>query len=86
VGESTANLPTLYVAGFDAATDLLGLWRRFAAFGEIAALRVVRDPQTERPRGFAYVTFAEGRAAVVAQLALDGTAVGDRILRVAPAL
>lgn len=57
------------------------LWEHFKECGEIANVRIIRDPATSFGKGFAYVEFKE-RAAVSLALKLNGTPCGERKLRI----
>ncbi len=83
---ATAHCYTLYVGGIGHDADVGALRALFEDFGEIAAVRVVCDGRTARCRGFGYVSFEEPRAAIDAQLALDGRSLDGKRLRVTPAL
>lgn len=54
----------------------------FAAVGEIAEVVLPTDRDTGRPRGFAFVTFADPAVAAQAIETLNGTELGGRALRV----
>ncbi len=82
----SSNLHTLYVGGLGQHADANTLRHLFADFGGVTDVRVARDRVTSRSRGFGYVSFADPRGAIDAQLALDGRSLGDGRLRVALAL
>lgn len=77
---------TLYVGGIGSEADAATLLDLFAGFDALVTASVVRDRATSRCRGYGYVTFTSGRAAIEAQLALDGRRIGPQRLRVVPAL
>jgi cold-inducible RNA-binding protein len=54
----------------------------FGGIGEIAELVVPTDRDSGRPRGFAFVTFADADLAARAIEQLNGTELGGRTLRV----
>jgi RNA recognition motif-containing protein len=54
----------------------------FAPMGEIAEVFVPLDRASGRPRGFAFVTFADAASAAQAIQKLDGVELGGRNLRV----
>jgi RNA recognition motif-containing protein len=54
----------------------------FAPMGEIADVFVPIDRDSGRPRGFAFVTFADSESASKAIQQLDGVELGGRNLRV----
>ncbi|WP_035611137.1 RNA-binding protein, partial [Haloferula sp. BvORR071] len=57
----------------------------FAAFGPVEKVKIVTDRETGRPRGFCFVTLADGSKAKEAAEAVDGKDFGGRPLRVNPA-
>jgi RNA recognition motif-containing protein len=83
---ATAHSYTLYVGGIGHDADVGALRSLFEGFGEIASVRIVCDGRTAQCRGFGYVSFEEPRAAIDAQLALDGRSLDGKRLRVTPAL
>jgi cold-inducible RNA-binding protein len=54
----------------------------FAPMGEITEVALPTDRDTGRPRGFAFVTFADSDVAAQAIEKLNGTELGGRALRV----
>lgn len=56
----------------------------FGQHGEVKEVKIILDRETGRSRGFAFVTYADA-SAVEEALALDGTAVKGRDLRVSVA-
>ena len=70
----------LYVDGIGSDADAATLIDLFVAFDDRVTASVVGC------RGFGYVCFTNGRAAIEAQLALDGRRIGRQRLRVVPAL
>ncbi len=73
--ESNSPL-TLYVGGLGRQADTSTLRTLFADFGGVTDVRVVLDQATTHCRGFGYVSFADPRGAIDAQLALDGRSLG----------
>jgi cold-inducible RNA-binding protein len=58
----------------------------FAPMGEITEIVVPTDRDSGRPRGFAFVTFANGESATQAIEKLNGVELGGRNLRVNEAM
>jgi RNA recognition motif-containing protein len=72
----------LYVGNLPWSIDDQGLTNLFAAHGAVKRAKVVKDRETNRSRGFGFVTMgspAEGQAAIQA---LNGTDCDGRPLRV----
>ena len=54
----------------------------FAAYGEVDSVNVIRDRDTGRPRGFAFVEMSDSEAAKAAIEGVNGTDLGGRALKV----
>ena len=54
----------------------------FAAYGEVDSVNVIRDRDTGRPRGFAFVEMTDSEAAKAAIEGVNGTDMGGRALKV----
>ncbi|GAA5943011.1 hypothetical protein JCM3775_000231 [Rhodotorula graminis] len=54
----------------------------FSQYGEIVDINMPRDPQTGKPRGFAWLMYADQRSTVLAVDNLNGATVLGRTLRV----
>ncbi|HEX6930366.1 MAG TPA: RNA-binding protein [Gammaproteobacteria bacterium] len=71
----------LYVGNFPYSVDEDQLRDLFSPYGEIEDLAMIKDRDTGRPKGFAFVTFASQQAAEKA-LEQDGKDLGGRPLKV----
>ena len=58
------------------------LWQLFGPFGAVQNVKVVRDLQTNKCKGFGFVTMTSYDEAVVAIQSLNGFALGNRVLQV----
>ena len=56
--------------------------RLFAAYGQVDRVTIVRDRETDGPRGFGFVEMASSEEGNKAIAALNGTLLGDRALKV----
>ena len=72
----------VFVGNMSFETTREELQELFAQAGEIAEVVIPTDRMSGRPRGFAFVTFANDEAAAAAIQKLDGQALGGRNLRV----
>jgi RNA recognition motif-containing protein len=72
----------LYVGNLSFNTSESQLNELFAQYGELLSASLVMDRETGRPRGFAFVEFANAEHAKAAIAALDGTAFDGRNLTV----
>ena len=72
----------LYVGNLSFNTTNETLRAAFAANGEVTDVHVVMDRETQRPRGFAFVTMGSPDAAQKAIAAMNGALLDGRPLRV----
>lgn len=72
----------VYVGNMSYDTTDNDLRELFAAYGEVSSVNVVKDRDTGRPRGFAFVEMATKEAAQAAITALNGKEVDGRQLNV----
>ncbi|CAG0888003.1 unnamed protein product, partial [Darwinula stevensoni] len=56
------------------------LWQLFGPFGAVQSVKVVRDLQTNKCKGFGFVTMTSYDEAVVAIQSLNGYTLGNRVL------
>jgi len=59
--------------------------KEFSEYGEVSDVFIVKDRNTGRPRGFAFVTFTEGEEADKAVAAMNGKEIGGRKIVVSEA-
>ena len=71
----------LYVGNFPYSVDESQLREMFSAYGEIQDIALIKDRETGRSKGFAFITFASQQAAEKA-LELNGKDVDGRALKV----
>ena len=72
----------LYVGGLSWDTDENGLKEVFAPFGDIEEAIIIKDRETDRSRGFGFVSFTESEAASKAIEKINGTELDGRVLTV----
>ena len=72
----------IYVGNMNYDTTEAALRELFAAHGEVASVNVVKDRDTGRPRGFAFVEMNSDAEATAAIAALNGQNVDGRALKV----
>ncbi|PJE79327.1 hypothetical protein CI610_01712 [invertebrate metagenome] len=75
---------TLYVGNLAYTADEQDLDQAFAEYGSIDDIKLMRDRETGKSRGFAFITFSEEKDAQ-AGLDMDGKVLSGRPLRVNPA-
>ncbi|XP_006036385.1 RNA-binding protein 3 [Alligator sinensis] len=72
----------LFVGGLNFDTDEQGLEQHFSSFGPISEVVVIKDKETQRSRGFGFITFANPEHASAAMRAMNGESVDGRQIRV----
>jgi len=72
----------LFVGSLSWDTNDEGLRTAFSPFGEITEAIVITDRNSNRSRGFGFVTFEEDEAADKAMAELNGTELDGRTIRV----
>lgn len=72
----------LFVYNLAAETEENVLYRLFGPFGAVLSVKVIRDPKTNKCRGFGFVTMAIYDEALVAIQNINGYTLGNRILQV----
>jgi cold-inducible RNA-binding protein len=72
----------IYVGNMSFQTSEDGLRNLFTEFGEVTEVSIVTDRETGRPRGFGFVTMADGTQAQAAIDALNGKDFDGRSLNV----
>merc|ERR1712227_101079 len=58
------------------------LWQLFGPFGAVQSVKVIRDLQTNKCKGFGFVTMTNYEEALVAIQSLNGYTLGNRVLQV----
>ncbi len=72
----------LYVGNISFQTSEQDLNELFSPHGNVNEINMIMDRETQRPRGFAFVTMASAEAGKAAIEALSGKSVGGRDLTV----
>lgn len=72
----------LFIGGLDWNTSDESLRQAFEVFGEVTEAKVVLDRETNRSRGFGFVTFSDTGAAAEAITGMDGKSLDGRSVRV----
>ena len=75
----------LYVGNIPYEMSGEDIKKEFSDYGEVSDVFIVKDRRTGRPRGFAFVTFAEGDAADRAVAEMNGKEIGGRKIVVSEA-
>jgi len=72
----------LFVGSLSWNTTDEGLRRAFEKFGEVLEAKVIKDRETDRSRGFGFVSFANPKDAMDAMQAMDGQELDGRTIKV----
>ncbi|XP_014670348.1 PREDICTED: ELAV-like protein 3 isoform X2 [Priapulus caudatus] len=83
----TGNIPNgagwcIFVYNLAPETEENILWQLFGPFGAVQNVKVIRDFNTQKCKGFGFVTMTNYDEAVVAIQSLNGYALGNRVLQV----
>ncbi|CAF4857637.1 unnamed protein product [Pieris macdunnoughi] len=81
----TAAVPhqtTVYVYNIGEDTEELALWQLFGPYGAIDSIKVIKDPETKKNKGFAFVNMREYDEAAMAIQALNGYTLNGQVLSV----
>lgn len=77
----TSNHHHIFVGDLSPEIETQTLREAFLPFGEISNCRIVRDPQTLKSKGYAFVSFVKKSDAEAAITAMNGQWLGSRSIR-----
>lgn len=77
----TSNHYHIFVGDLSPEIETQTLKEAFAPFGEISNCRIVRDPQTLKSKGYAFVSFVKKAEAEIAINSMNGQWLGNRSIR-----
>nr|XP_026690480.1 ELAV-like protein 2 isoform X2 [Ciona intestinalis] len=72
----------IFVYNLAPETDENILWQLFGPFGAVTSVKVIRDYQTQKCKGYGFVTMTNYEEAFIAVCSLNGYKLGDRVLQV----
>lgn len=72
----------IFVYNLAAETEENVLWQLFGPFGAVQNVKIIRDFQSQKCKGFAFVTMTNYDEALMAINSLNGLTVSNRILQV----
>ena len=75
-------MKNIFVGNLDSNTSEEAVRQLFAHYGRVDRVTIVRDRDTDQPRGFGFVEMASSEDGNKAIAALNGTLLGDRALNV----
>ena len=81
-GQSAGAGYTLFVYNLPPEAEEPLLWQLFGPFGAVQSVKLVRDQQTSKCKGYGFVTMANYEEAALTIQSLNGLMLGGRILQV----
>ncbi|RCH55862.1 RNA-binding protein [Mucilaginibacter hurinus] len=72
----------IFFGGFPLDTNELEIVQLVSLYGQVETIKIVRDKQTRKCKGYAFLEMKDREAADAAIDALDGAMMGDRVLKV----
>jgi len=72
----------IFLGGFPLDTNELEIVQLVSLYGHVETIKIVRDKQTRRCKGYAFLEMKDRAAADAVIDALDGAMMGDRELKV----
>ncbi|CAF4956628.1 ELAV-like protein 4 [Pieris napi] len=72
----------IFVYNLAPETEENVLWQLFGPFGAVQSVKVIRDLQTNKCKGYGFITMTNYDEAVVAIQSLNGYTLGNRVLQV----
>jgi ELAV like protein 2/3/4 len=72
----------IFVYNLGPETDENTLWQLFGPFGAVQSVKISRDMQTQKCKGFGFVTMTNYEEAILAIKHLNGFNIGSRTLQV----
>ena len=75
-------MKNIFVGNLDFNTSEEDVRQLFAAYGRVDRVTIVRDRDTDQPRGFGFVEMASAEDGIKAIAALNGALLSDRALNV----
>ncbi|XP_062868410.1 ELAV-like protein 1b [Trichomycterus rosablanca] len=81
-GGSTSEGWCIFIYNLTQDADEGLLWQMFGPFGAVTNVKIIRDFNTNKCRGFGFVTMSNYEEAAMAITSLNGYRMGDKILQV----
>lgn len=76
----------IFVGGLDFSLDENFLRKEFSKFGLVRNVKLCKDIETDKSRGFAFITFMDSSSAENAIKEMDGKQLGSRFIGVSMAI
>lgn len=84
-GGASGNSPNgwcIFIYNLGQEADEAILWQLFGPFGAVVNVKVIRDFNTSKCKGFGFVTMSNYEEATMAIHSLNGYRLGDKVLQV----
>ena len=78
---TAAGRPSLYIGNIPSSATEASLRAVFGHAGELTSVRLIRDKETQKPKGFGFVDYADMAGAVAAMRTLQGADLDGQKLR-----
>lgn len=72
----------IFISGYPQDYDELALAQLVDPYGQVSTIKIVRDKQSGKPKGYAFIEMASRAAAEEVVIGLDGVAIKDKTLTV----
>lgn len=72
----------IFISGYPQDYDELALVQLVSPYGEVSTIKMVRDKQSGKPKGYAFIEMVSRAAAEEVAIALDGLEMKDKNLTV----
>lgn len=72
----------IFISGYPQDYDELALVQLVSPYGEVSTIKIVRDKQTGKSKGYAFIEMINRVAAEDVVIALDGMEMKDKLLTV----
>ena len=72
----------IFISGYPLDYDELQLVQLVSPFGEVSTIKIVRDKQSGKTKGYAFIEMVSLRDAEEVVIGLDGVEMGDKALTV----
>ena len=72
----------IFISGYPLDYDELALVQLVSPYGEVSTIKIVRDKQSRKPKGYAFIEMVSRTAAEEVVIALDGLEMKDKPLTV----
>ncbi|XP_013136294.1 PREDICTED: ELAV-like protein 1 [Papilio polytes] len=82
LGAAGPHQTTVYVYNIGEDTEELALWQLFGPYGAIDSIKVIKDPETKKNKGFAFINMREYDEAAMAIQTLNGFTLNGQVLSV----